>query len=977
MPHMFDPKTGKTYDVPDDEVATAQEQHGLQTEDQVTSAAATGGAASTVIAGGVGLERSLASLLSFGSYDEATGKPRTAKEIIPGAFTAEASALAEAHPTAAGLGGAVPAVAASFALPGSGVAGIASALGLAGVDAAVQENLNAELEGGRPFDAGKFLSTAGIDLALQGAGHGLGKALGAGFRGAKSVGTSLTGRFQSALARGGGEAEAVAAQKTLADTVKGAAEEILSAPVPKIASNPVAQKSAIEDLAIALGDGDPGIARAIREASVGTGGQRYKALRAIADTASDRQAAAISDVLEQESLWGQKAVQHAKATEAVKAAMPEVDDVADSVSQAQAHGIMRKEGERVKDLRSALNGGARSEKGLLQGWSDAMQVVGNTEKRADFGAMWAELPDATRASGSATLRELAQGAESVAEALEAMKGKRQAEKLRGFIRDAVEEGTPSTADALKNALQRHRVALASQAATDVGARDLKAIVDEFEQPLRAALQDSEIVGDRIAELQRTRNQLWSDPERGFIRNQARLKAAGFDLFNVVERGDYEGKMLLQVDRRAVDSLIASPQHIAQPALEALEDMARSTKGMADDLMRLGGQSNRTEANALKKASEGILERVRSTRELHAAREAVGEGGLLKAAVTDAVGSVPLVGGAVKGLVRENVAPRIAEMFGSRRVARKAVDVDSVSRLTDALRSHPAGSVAADKVDGALGRYVMSKGKGGAANSNSAEHLAERWAVQTADAAKGIALPALARRAPRAAAAASAAPLERFIGQDATLSQAYERTRAQIDASHADALGDSTAAQAEGLPAELQLEAARQQTRVLAYIQSVTPQPVGVSVSRPKGRPASYQEMRDYALRVDAATNPEGVFEDAAHGTVKREQLEALQVCWPQRYEELKQQTIVQLGHGSTTTSRQRASLLFNLGSEIDPALGAEVSALAAQARQKQSDDMQGKAATAPTRATPKSMGAVVPAGQAALNLGSQLAMGAQ
>jgi hypothetical protein len=1014
VPILLDPNTGKKYDVPEEEQASAREKYGFIAESETDAAKygtaddptgeATTGLGGQVMAAGVGALRKVAGAASFVS-----GKP--VQDIAPSAFTQTASTLAGANPTALGIGGAVPAVAAGFALPVAGAAGLASAIGLAGVDAAAGEELNSQLEG-RSFDASKFVGTAGIDLALQAATHGLFKGLGYAYSNAAPATRKLVDRFRGVVSRGGGdEAEAVAAQKVLADAVQSADELIAGAPSPKVASNPIAQKNAIEDLAIQLGETDPAIARELRAAAEGTARQRHQALTELLDTASDNQAEAISGVLGQESLWGAKAVEHAAATDVARAAKPEVDNVADSVSNAQAHGIMRKESEIVADLRKSLGGGTKAEKGHLQTWNDAMSVVSNSEKRADFGAMFAELPEATRAEASAHLRELAQSSQAVVDALDSVGAKQGGKRLQGFIDAAIEDGTPASADRLKNALQFQRKALAKKGVNDVVAENAAQIVDEFEQPLRHALETPEIVGDRIAELQRTRNKLWSDTEDGFIRNSQKLKANGFDMFNVVEVNYDTGKLVMQVDRKALDSLIAAPQHIAQPALENLEAMARSTRAMADDLTRLGGRANKAEAGTLKKASEGILEKVRGIRELHAAREATGASGVAMATDIAAeaggrvAGVVPGAGGFVKNAIK-GAEHRLGEAFASQRVARKAVDVDAVSRYVEALRSHPGGAEAAQKIDEALGDFVMKRSGTGAvsdvaagiraksaartsqsgaldfgpagppAPDSAAQQLEHRWSVMTNAAAKGIAIPSLARKLVRGAAGSVSAPLSRFMGSDETLAQAYNRTREQVDAAHPEALASSTDEDVRGAPPHIAEEAIRQQVKVLAYVQSIAPKPVGVSVVRPKGRQASYQEMRDYALKVDAATHPEHVFEDAAHGQLRREQLEALQATWPARYEELKQQTIVQLAH-STTTSRQRAALLFNLGPEIDQALGPEVSTLAAQAREKAQSATGQSSPRPPTRGTPKSMASVVPAGQAALSLGKQITFGAQ
>jgi hypothetical protein len=108
--------------------------------------------------------------------------------------------------------------------------------------------------------------------------------------------------------------------------------------------------------------------------------------------------------------------------------------------------------------------------------------------------------------------------------------------------------------------------------------------------------------------------------------------------------------------------------------------------------------------------------------------------------------------------------------------------------------------------------------------------------------------------------------------------------------------------------------------------------------------------------------------------LERAQLEALQALWPRDYDALRVGVLEELGAGrATTNTRQRMSVLFGFGSEIDPALGPRTRAIVAAARAEQEAQTPAASGGQPSAAAAKRATATAtPAGLAALQLGSQI-----
>lgn len=176
-----------------------------------------------------------------------------------------------------------------------------------------------------------------------------------------------------------------------------------------------------------------------------------------------------------------------------------------------------------------------------------------------------------------------------------------------------------------------------------------------------------------------------------------------------------------------------------------------------------------------------------------------------------------------------------------------------------------------------------------------------------------------------------------------------------------------------LSPKLQREMTAQAMRIASYLQDNLPGQRNVSVVYPDGTPPSRAEVRQFALRFGAAVDPAGVMADARMGRLERTQLETLQALWPRDYDALRAGVIQELGTGrATPQTRQRMSLLFGFGSEVDPALGPRTRAIVAAARAAQEKAQPAPSSPGMNRQRLPSTATMQPAGMAALQLGQQI-----
>jgi hypothetical protein len=221
------------------------------------------------------------------------------------------------------------------------------------------------------------------------------------------------------------------------------------------------------------------------------------------------------------------------------------------------------------------------------------------------------------------------------------------------------------------------------------------------------------------------------------------------------------------------------------------------------------------------------------------------------------------------------------------------------------------------------------------------------------------------------------PSDRFRGDHESLSQAFAASRATVEdfdrnpVALLDLLGEQFGDVDEQSP-RLFREMTAKALETQRFLRSKLPPRRGVSVARPEGSPPSPLEMRQYALFHTAALDPESVWADARAGRLRREQVETLKVLHTDEYQDMRNMVIAELGNGrSTAATRQRLSLLFELGGSIEPALGPRARAIVEQARQQVPKRAEPSAPSL-TRAEPRSKTSMTPGGMASAQLGMNM-----
>lgn len=246
----------------------------------------------------------------------------------------------------------------------------------------------------------------------------------------------------------------------------------------------------------------------------------------------------------------------------------------------------------------------------------------------------------------------------------------------------------------------------------------------------------------------------------------------------------------------------------------------------------------------------------------------------------------------------------------------------------------SGALAAGAVG--IGALTLGGTADAAENPDQAHaaYLAKDSQEDTVATARAMSDPAYAAEYARRTAG-NPSTLEQFQGEHETLQQAFIEKRDAVQRmlrdpdAVIDALGGSLGGLAPGLRDDLGAHA----MKVATFLQAELPPQRGVSVTRPNGLPPSSLEARTYALKYQTALDPSTAFDDAKRGMLRHEQVDTLKVCSPELYDDLRAETLNAMANGqSSIVQRQRADLLFDFGSALDPAFSPALSAAASQAR---------------------------------------------
>jgi len=311
-----------------------------------------------IVSGGAalarGIEQGFAGQAELdGAPPEAIGVPTevTGADVAPGYFTPAARERREVNPTAAALGGAVPLVAAGVAGP----AGLGVAFGLDVADAAAKEATDAEIEG-RGISGEHILSNAALNLVFSGAAHAVPFAARSLMRGTENVVQRGARAAVSRLEQTGAQSVA----KKVGQTVQRATEAVESYKLPKVASNPGAQREALGELVELAGIEGHATLRdsldALIDASPRAKFEGLQALRAKAPAGPV--ADALDAAMSRPELWGKAVVDNASAVQAARSLAPGAD-ASPGAWQAYANALRRlpgKEFEKHADMLDELSG---------------------------------------------------------------------------------------------------------------------------------------------------------------------------------------------------------------------------------------------------------------------------------------------------------------------------------------------------------------------------------------------------------------------------------------------------------------------------------------------------------------------------------------------------------------------------------------------------------------------------------------------
>lgn len=517
-------------------------------------------------------------------------------------------------------------------------------------------------------------------------------------------------------------------------------------------------------------------------------------------------------------------------------------------------------------------------------------------------------------------------------------------------------------------------------------------IGELTSELRAGLESAELFG-RNAGLQDATNAAWKrliDPYSRVKKRMAEFLGrefgnVGVDSGNVIR---YNPDMV----ERAMGSFDRNFRADLDAAIKGIDEMARGRQAQGlshlDELSRARADLERIRegfefADVLRvakaQAKEPVAEAAKRTLG-KSVGAAVGTAG--GAAIGGPVGAVAGAGaGAVAGRLVDDVLSARGAGAGILRQGSNSPFSAALKRHLGLVRHEQAQLLSdpafAGTLPESLKRQLMASDGAGERAVRIASEVQKAAETDRKLTARMLVSPAAARRYARVVGTTASAVV-RFQGEHDTPEQAFRAYRQMLDgfqrepAKLVEMLTEEFGP-VEAMSPKLQREMMVQAMKVHDYLQRHLPGQRNRSVVYPNGTPASRMEIRQFALRFTAATDPASVLEDAKAGRLQKVQLDTLQELWPREYDGLRAEVIAELGSGKATTrARTNISLLFGFGSGVDPALGPRTRAVVAAARAEQEAALAKAPTSPPGGATMPSVQSAQPAGMAALNLGAQM-----
>lgn len=210
-----------------------------------------------------------------------------------------------------------------------------------------------------------------------------------------------------------------------------------------------------------------------------------------------------------------------------------------------------------------------------------------------------------------------------------------------------------------------------------------------------------------------------------------------------------------------------------------------------------------------------------------------------------------------------------------------------------------------------------------------------------------------------------AGVARFLGNNATLREAYDDKRKMLQQLAADPmllvdeLSDGLGELADTAP-DLHGKVVAQTYKIAEFLQGKVPATIGPSLVRPEGTPPNTLAIKQFALYYSAATDPSSVLTDLTNNRARKEQVDTLRELWPDTYTKLKVQILHQIAgdvarnRRPTVSQRIRLDLHFDFGEGLDRGLSNRLAAVA-QADVKDSEKPAGAPAKMPGRKTQPSV----------------------
>jgi len=358
-------------------------------------------------------------------------------------------------------------------------------------------------------------------------------------------------------------------------------------------------------------------------------------------------------------------------------------------------------------------------------------------------------------------------------------------------------------------------------------------VEEFAHTLRRSAEDQATWG-RVGEMQAAYNRVWHDKfiPASRVFNEATQKVTG---------RDYEGKLISE----AWESKL-------KPLIEGADPGDRRHVVQMLDAMKEGAEARLTYGAATREQVDGVIERIDRIKRTLSLGDEVTAANRRMQALGEAAGTLPFLGGAARSALTGDLGSKLRTLAGA------------------------SDSIVERSVDDWI-RTSKLRGRGRLP--------------------RGTTPPKRTRMLPPAAAAVAALATRRgvthtmaaFMGEENETPQAAfnkwrndmmdeEAFYGRLEKQFGDIAADSPAA-------VMAISAHAAKTR--QFLLERMPANLAVSMLNPQGYPPSRDAIEDWAIYVNAATDPNSIMRSLSRGDITVQQVEVLRELYPRRYEAIQ------------------------------------------------------------------------------------------